>query len=80
MPVQIKSLGEEVLQKRNLTLPSNSTFLSLRLAIIEEFNLKNVDFEFVMGQNNSIRFTAENEEEYAVHVIGKFKYSCFIFS
>lgn len=70
IPVQIKSVGEEIIQKRNLNSPSNATFLNLRFQIIEEFNLKNVDFEFIMGVKDSIRFSAENEEEYAVYVIG----------
>lgn len=70
LPVQVKSPTDETLHKRNLTLPSNATFLALRFLIIEEFNIRNADFEFVVYANSVIRLSPENEEEITVSVMG----------
>lgn len=74
IPVVVKSLGEEVSQKKNITMPNNATFLCLRLQISEDFNLKNSDFDFLLGSNGSIKLSQENEEEYALQVIGNYYY------
>lgn len=52
-----------------ITLPSNSTFLYMRLNIIEEFGLKNTDFELIVGPSN-IKLPQENEEDYSISVFG----------
>lgn len=53
----------------NITLPMNSTFLHMRLKIIEIFNFKTNDFELLVGPN-SIKLPPENEEEYSLLVFG----------
>ena len=73
VPVQIKAISDEITSKKIITLPNNSTFLCLRLQINEDFSLKNADFDLVMGPNYNIRLTAENEEEYAIFVLGSLK-------
>ena len=50
-------------------MPVNSTFLHMRLKIIEVFNLKSNDFELLVGPNN-IKLPPENEEEYSLIVFG----------
>lgn len=70
IPLQIKSSNDEILQKKNITMQNTSTFLALRFHIIEEFNIKTADFDFLLGTNNNIRLSAENEEEYSLSVLG----------
>lgn len=69
IPIIIKNYNDEILHKKNINILNNSTFLCLRLHVIEEFNLKNADFEITV-QANGIRLSSEAEEEYALNVLG----------
>lgn len=69
IPIIIKSYNDEVLQKKNVNMLNNATFLCLRLHVIEELNLKNADFDIIVLANN-IKLATESEEEYTLNVLG----------